>query len=280
MKKSEHESPPSPKEQPPGPSCSITIVDEDDVEPPFTSCNAIDSGDLAELLEIGAMQLDVDTNASQEGAKKLKKPEQRRYDHHRSSSDCISIDIDGLIATMSMSPNKKKQQPITTPVTPETPERIQKHEITTTPASPVFSTTSSITDNTDDDLSTIQKASNMQYKRTMKSSSLSGDCGTLHDIIERVQFCAFYWWGELFDHDASDHKKDNENINDKEHHISKEKCKDYERMKEINDTFLGKMIQCGSVDYSCFYYYNIVSCRDDERDDCSVVWRDPLSNDI
>ena len=111
--KNEHKSPPSPKQQqPPGPPSMITVVDEDDVEPPFTSCNAIDSRALAELLEKDAMKLDDDTTASQEGAK-LKKPEQSRHDHRRSSSNCIGIDIDGLIATMS--PTKKKQQPITTP---------------------------------------------------------------------------------------------------------------------------------------------------------------------
>ncbi len=267
QKKNEHESPPSPKQQqPPGPPSMITVVDEDYVEPPFTSCNAIaiDSRALAELLEKDAMKLDDDTTtASQEGAK-LKKPEQSRHDHHRSSSECIGIDIDGLIATMSMSPNKKKQQPITTPVTPETPER--KHKIATAPASPVFSTTSSITDVSD--LSTIQIAYR-QYKRTMNISSLSGGSGTLHDVIEGVEFCAFYCWRELFDDEASDYEEGNEN--NKEYVVmSKEKRKE-ERIKEMNNSFLGKMIQCGGVDdsYCDCGDYSKLSCHDDERDDCS-----------
>ena len=127
-----------------------------------------------------------------------------------------------------------------------------------TPVTVSSTTASSITD-ISDDLSTIQKAYRYrQYKQEriqQRCSSLSA----LHDIIEDVQFCGIYFCGELFN-DTSE--EDNEN-ND-EQVISKE-----ERMKAMDTTFLGKMIQCGGIHDGCFSGDYILSCHDDEIDDCS-----------
>jgi hypothetical protein len=217
----------------PRPPHIITAKDNDDVDPPFTACNAIDIRDLASLLEKDAKQLDHDTTTSQEN---------NNIRHHESKEGIV---IDGPATITPI----KKQQPIITSSSPQTTP--ETHMITT---STVSSTTSSITDVSD--LSTIQKA----YKKYQqkRKSSLSGGGGTLFGIIEDVQFCAMYFYGEVLD-DTSD--EDNEN-----NRMSKG-----DRMKEIDDTFLDKVIQCqcGSIEDSCDSGDYLFSYHGDERDDIS-----------
>jgi hypothetical protein len=177
-------------------------------------CKAIDRRALAgRLVEMGAMQLDDNTTASQEGAK-LKKPSSSSRQHHWASSD-DGIDSPATIITI----------------------------------------TSSITNNTDDDISTFQKGLYKQYKRTSSLSSGSC-CGALEDAIEEsVHFCNFFFLCEIFGVD--DHYETDNNKNNKVQHGGVGIKSKAERMKEMNDTFLGKMIQCESI--------GIGSCR---RDDC------------
>mmetsp|Transcript_20566 Transcript_20566/g.35055 ORF Transcript_20566/g.35055 Transcript_20566/m.35055 type:complete len:161 (-) Transcript_20566:63-545(-) len=125
-----------------------------------------------------------------------------------------------------------------------------------TPVTVSSTTASSITD-ISDDLSTIQKAYR-QYKQEriqQRCSSLSA----LHDIIEDVQFCGIYFCEELFNDTSEEGNENND-----EHVISKE-----ERTKAMDTTFLGKMIQCGGIHAGCFSGDHILSCHDDEGDDCS-----------
>eukprot|EP00984_Skeletonema_dohrnii_P031279 scaffold23570_cov143-Skeletonema_dohrnii-CCMP3373.AAC.2 len=227
---------------PPSPPTIINVIDDDidNIESPFKACNQA----VAEtLIKKYADELDLDDTTTQGGAE-FNTP---TYDPSSSNGICFVIDD-----TMAPVKEQQQQQPITTPITPD-----RTHKITVTTASSsspdVHSTTSSITGCSD--ISTIQKVY-QQYKRTKsRSLCLSGEVGgSLHDIIEGVQFCSMYFMEELCGGDDDDSCEDEEdNQNNK---ISKD-----DRMRETNNSFLGKMIQCGSIDNRC----------GNSGEDCSVV---------
>ena len=61
---------------------------------------------------------------------------------------------------------------------------------------------------------------------------------------------------------------------DKEDNDQNNKITKDDRMRETNNSFLGKMIQCGSIDNRCGNSGEdcsvvSLSCPEDERDDCS-----------
>jgi len=238
---------------PPSPPTIISVIDDDidNTESPFKACNEA----VAEtLLKKCADELDLDDTTSQGGAE-FNTP---TYDPSSSNGICFVIDD-------TMAPIKEQQQPIATPITPD---RTHKITLTNASSSPVHSITSSITGCSD--MSTIQKVY-QQYKRTKsRSLCLSGEVGSsLHDIIEGVQFCSMYFMEELCggDDDACD-------CEDKEDNDQNNKITKDDRMRETNNSFLGKMIQCGSIDNRCGNSGEdcsvvSLSCPEDERDDCS-----------
>ena len=185
-----------------------------------------------EITEESPPLIDIDSLASVRSLKdpKLIKGRRRRHD---SPSDGP--------ATMYITPIKQVSSS-SSPTTPET------HKITITTISSAPSSANSVIS----DLS-IQKAYRQHKQTTPKSSG-----GALHDILEDVQFCGMYFCGEFLainnnDVDSPDDSPDddpievNENITTEQVvTISKE-----ERMKEMDDTFLGKMIQCGDIGDSC-----------------------------
>ena len=149
----------------------------------------------------------------------------------RHDESAEGIVIDGLAF---VTPIKMQRPIIDMTRTPET------HNTTVSSKS----TTSSITEISE--LSTIQKAYRKYTQTSSKKSSLCGGGGKLQDIIEDVQFCGMYFWGELFDDASGD---ENNNENNEEKNIRKSKG---ERMKEMENTFIGKLIQCqcGNIDNS------------------------------
>jgi len=228
---------------PPSPPTIISVVDDDidNRESPFKACNQA----LSETPHIKkyADELDFDDTTSQGGAE-VNTP---TYDPSSSNGICFVIDD-------TMTPIKEEQQqPIATPITPD---RTHKITVTNASSSPVHSTTSSITGCSD--LSTIQKVY-QQYKRTKsRSLCLSSEGGSsLHDIIEGVQFCSMYFMEELCGGDDDDDDCEDEEDNDQNNKMSKG-----DRIRETNNSFLGKMIQCGSIDNRC---------GNSGGEDCSVV---------
>eukprot|EP00986_Skeletonema_menzelii_P011013 scaffold5539_cov81-Skeletonema_menzelii.AAC.5 len=264
QKKQQHESDKqlmaatSPGHLPPEPEPEPTVIieeeDDDDnnyIEPPFeTTCpqnNSVANNDT--------------TIASTGG------------DHPSSSSAADDDGIETLSPLVAIAPIKEKQhqQPImATPVTPpKTPkEEVTSSSATITPSSassplhahdmvPILdaSITSSITDSKSE-LSTIQKAY-YEFKRTKhQRSTCFSEGSNLHDIIEGVQFCTMYVMNELFDNYEDE-------VEDEYDHYENRMSKG-ERMKETNQSFLGKIIQCGTtLDNHCHH------CGDDDDDDLS-----------
>lgn len=139
-----------------------------------------------------------------------------------------------------ITPTKNKSS--STSITPET------HKITVcTISSAPSSGNSAINDD-----SSIRKACGQHRQTTEKKTS----CSELQDILEDFQLCGIYFCREFLgrDNDTSDdvpknteHKK--ENITTAEDI----KMRKEERMREMDDTFLGKMIQCecGDVPDTC-----------------------------
>ena len=196
--------------------------------------------------------IDIDSLASVRSLKdpKLIKGRRRRHD---SPSDSP--------ATIYSTPIKQKSSS-SSPLTPET------HKITITTISSAPSSANSVIS----DLS-IQKAYRQHKQTTPKSSG-----GALHDILEDVQFCGMYFCGEFLainnnDVDSPDDSPDDDPIEVNENivnitteqvvTISKE-----ERIKEMDDTFLGKIIQCGDIGDSCGTSGDYILFRpEEERND-------------
>ena len=190
--------------------------------------------------------IDIDSLASVKSLKDPKLIKGRR--RHDSPSDGP--------ATMYSTPIKQKSSS-SSPLTPET------HKITITTISPAPSSANSVIS----DLS-IQKAYRQHKQTTPKSSG-----GALHDILEDVQFCGMYFCGEFLainnNDDSPDDSPDDDPIEDNENivnitteqvvTISKE-----ERIKEMDDTLLGKMIQCGDIGDSCGTSGDYILFRPDE----------------
>ena len=188
--------------------------------------------------------IDIDSLASVKSLKdpKLIKGRRRRHDSP---------------ATIYSTPIKQKSSS-SSPTTPET------HKITITTISSAPSSANSVIS----DLS-IQKAYRQHKQTTPKSSG-----GALNDILEDVQFCGMYFCGEFLainnNDDSPDDSPDDDPIEDNENivnitteqvvTISKE-----ERMKEMDDTFLGKMIQCGDIGDSCGTSGDYILFRPDEE---------------
>lgn len=155
------------------------------------------------------------------------------HDDPSTSNDIVVITDRPSIASSLI---EEKLQPIATPVTPDCD---RTHKITVTTASSsyptsIHSTTSSIT-NSHSDISSINKAY-QQYKQTKSRSPCLSSESSLHEIIEDIQFCGMYFMKELFDdEDTDDEEEDNQN-----------KISKVERVKETNESFLGKIIQCTS----------------------------------
>eukprot|EP00984_Skeletonema_dohrnii_P005636 scaffold1990_cov115-Skeletonema_dohrnii-CCMP3373.AAC.2 len=195
--------------------------------------------------------IDIDSLASARSLKdpKLIKGRRRHESPSDSPSDIYSTPI--------------KQKSSSSPLTPET------HKITIT----TISSAPSSADSVISDLS-IQKACRQHKQTTPKSSG-----GALNDILEDVQFCGMYFCGEFLainnndNDDSPDDTPDDDLIEDNENivnittervvTISKE-----ERIKEMDDTFLGKMIQCGDIGDSCGTNGDYILFRpDDERNE-------------
>ena len=202
--------------------------------------------------------------------------QQEKNDNKTSEESPLPIDIDSLASARSLKDPKlikgrrrhdspsdiystpiKQKSSSSSPLTPET------HKITITTISSAPSSANSVIS----DLS-IQKAYRQHKQTTPKSSG-----GALHDILEDVQFCGMYFCGEFLainnNDDSPDDSPDDDPIEDNENivnitteqvvTISKE-----ERIKEMDDTLLGKMIQCGDIGDSCGTSGDYILFRPDE----------------
>jgi len=231
----------------------------DVVAPPSTASNTtVDSEACPRRLFKDDTKL-IDTTTSQEGSKLM------NDSRHPEGSSSNGIVIDRRPATIT--PIKKKQhQPSTTIVrSTSSPER---HKITVSTISE--SNTSSITDNSD--TSTFVKAYR-RYKRRTTEHNTSNSGNALQDIIQDVQFCGMYFCGGIL---VANDDTLNENKNHEEEHQANEDSmfSKEERRKEMDDTFLGKMIQCGNIHDSCGNGDYICTPRRDEeeeRDDWSKL---------
>lgn len=221
---------PFPRQQPSesaAPAAITSVIDieidrddnDENIELTFTTC----SQDVEALLinEFGKLNT---TSQEQEGLAST-------HDDLPSSNDFVVTNKPSTAST----PIEEEQPLIATPITPDS-----SHKITVTTASSSYpasthSTTSSITDSRSD-MSTTHKAY-QQYKRTKSRSQCLSNENSLHEIIEDIQFCSMYFMKELFGEDDEDEVE-----GDNQKKISK-----VERVKETNESFLGKMIQCTST---------------------------------
>ncbi len=219
---------PSPRQQPAEPAASA-ITSAIEIENTACSQNETEAQALF-ISEVGKLNT---TSKEQEGML-------TSIHDDSSSSDHIVGTHRPSVAT---TPIGEKQQSVATPITPDC-DRTYKITVTTAssscPAS-IHSTMSSITD-IQSGMSTIHTAY-QPYKQTKSRSPcpcLSSD-SSLHDIIEDIQFCGMYFMKELFD----DEDADGDDDDDEEE--SQNKISKVERVKETNESFLGKMIQCKST---------------------------------
>jgi len=158
--------------------------------------------------------------------------------------------------TTYITPTKKKSS--SSPITPET------HKITICTISPA----SSFNNSAINESPSIRKAY-ADRQRSRQATGKKTSCGELHDILEEFQLCGMYFCREFLatyndtpdDVDVPKTTECNESTTAAQ--IVTKRSRE-ERMREMDDMFLGKMIQCESGDGDDYALFR----SDEGRDEC------------
>ena len=222
--------------------------DDDILEPSFEIYGSMDSQQafFDDLIITEQSTSDLHGGSIQrEGVEFSKTP---CHQNHRDGDQLPAATVTAIATSVGKN-QESSSTPITLDTATSTPTRLDQLLCTSaTAAEPMIpsaeaqSVTSSITDSNLTDMTTFQRAYKL-YKQQGKNENstlclpmIINDSGPLQDIIEGVQLCTMMCMAELFDDSTT--KDDNE----KRKVVSK-----VDRIEETNNSFLGKMIQCGGV---------------------------------